>query len=116
MLMSARRDVEQRQDGQAALMQQIEAWRGLIDRADYLFKRDVLDLLDVRVRFIAADSGFTAAGWSSPRAIEITTALTKARAFEYVMERRWRKQQKAAWRRMRGTGGEGKVSTFTSEV
>lgn len=86
MLLNAQRDAEHAEAGQAQVLEQVRQWRGLISQADFAFKRDVLDALDVRVTLRTDEA--------ERRCVEVATALSLPRRFEYMTARKY---QRALW-------------------
>lgn len=83
MLLSAQREVERAETGQGRVLEQVRQWRGLIGQADFEFKRDVLEALDVRVTLRADEAG--------RRVVEVGTALSLPKPFEYMTARAYQK-------------------------
>lgn len=84
ILLNARRDVEQAGAAQDAIMEKLTQWRADIERADFQFKRDVLDLLDARIVLRAGPAG---------RVLVVTTVLTRPVELAYMDARRYRKMK-----------------------
>lgn len=84
MLLHAQRETSQAADAQAAIMATLAQWRADIERADYQFKREVLDLLDVRIVLRTGPAG---------RTLVVTTALTRPVELAYMDARRYRKMK-----------------------
>lgn len=78
----ARRNEEQAADSQAAILATLAQWRADIECADYQFKREVLDILDVRIVLRAGPVG---------RVLVVTTALTRPVELAYMDARKYRK-------------------------
>lgn len=86
MLLSAQRETEHAEAGQGRILEQVRQWRVLIGQADFEFQRDVLDALDVRVVLRNDEAG--------RRVVEVGTAVSLPRRFEYMTARRY---QRALW-------------------
>lgn len=84
MLVSAQRETEHAEAGQERVLEQVRRWRGLIGQADFQFQRDVLDALDVRVTLRTDEAG--------RRCVEVGTALSLPRRFEYMDARRYQRR------------------------
>lgn len=80
-LLDSQRVSVNEQSDQADVMARVRLWRANIGRADFAFKRDVLDALDVRVLF----SGST---------VQVSTALSLPVAFEYMTAPRYRRMMR----------------------
>lgn len=81
MLLSEQRETEHAEVGRDSVLEQVRNWRGLISQADFTFKRDVLDALDVRVVLRSDEAG--------RRVVEVGTALSLPRRFEYMTARQY---------------------------
>lgn len=84
MLLSEQREAEHAEAGQNDVLEQVRQWRGLIGQADFEFRRDVLDALDVRVVLRADKAG--------RRVVEVGTAVSLPKRFEYVNARQYQKR------------------------
>jgi ectoine hydroxylase-related dioxygenase (phytanoyl-CoA dioxygenase family) len=94
MLIDAQREVERARAGQGTVLERIRAWRASIDQADFAFKRDVLEVLAVRVAFRLDEVG--------RRVVEVSTLVSLAKCFEYVdarayQKRLWERGEESPW-------------------
>lgn len=83
MVLNARREVERAEAGQGKILEKVRQWRASIDQADFPFKRDVLEVLDVRVALCDDEDG--------QRVVEVGTALSLPKTFPYLPARQYQK-------------------------
>ena len=57
MLLNEIEELDRVQRGQADILDHLSAWRADIDQADFAFKREVFDILDVRIKLGAGEQG-----------------------------------------------------------
>jgi site-specific DNA recombinase len=82
MLLSQQHETDQARSGQIRLVDKVREWRALIDQADFKFKREVLEGLDVRVVFMNDEH--------QQRVVAVSTALSLPKTYPYVMARRYK--------------------------
>jgi site-specific DNA recombinase len=82
-LSAERRETDRRSQAQADVLERVRGWRAIIGQADFQFKREVLDALDVRIVFKGDGQG--------GRALSISTVVSLPKDFPYMMERRYKK-------------------------